>query len=110
MRRRQRLKPFVVTLQPSSPIIQLAPTYAPPSPLFCLQIDYNVEAQLKSADARRLGLGSFMTEYGAHSDSTIGIEGIEGVEGAIDAVLGSYNYWMVRWMALDPFRVALRLV
>jgi len=48
-------------------------------------------------DIKRLGCGSFMTEFGAEVNTTLDVEDLEFLVAASDYYLQSWTYWQFKW-------------
>jgi len=68
----------------------------PIDPAVCQAADV-AAAKLKTAAASRLGIGAFMTEFGAVYDGKKSIDEINRVTGLADNYLHSWAYWQLKW-------------
>jgi len=58
-----------------------------------------VEYEIAANDARRLGGGGFMTEFGAVGNTTTSIQDIDWITDAADAFFQSWAYWQFKYFA-----------
>jgi len=66
--------------------------------IVCAGEDF-VEYEIAVNDARRLGGGSFMTEFGALGNLTSSIEDIDWITDAADSFFQSWTYWQFKYFA-----------
>ena len=53
--------------------------------------------EIRVNEAKRLGGGAFMTEWGANSNETSGLRQIDALTGYADDYLQSWTYWQFKW-------------
>jgi len=68
----------------------------PVNPQLCQTAD-SAEAKIKAGAAKKLGVGAFMTEFGAVGNGTKSIDEINRVISLVDASFHSWAYWQFKY-------------